>query len=94
MPVAPVDRSAFAAYPHLRMVLGRVMTGNARTGLSGCSLFAGIGGFDLAMERAGICVRAAAEIDGACREVLARWFPGTALLGDVGEVSAGDLRAG
>lgn len=61
--------------------------------LTGCSLFAGIGGFDLAMGRAGISVRAAVEIDTACRGVLARRFPGTALLGDVGEVSAGDLRA-
>lgn len=61
--------------------------------LTGVSLFAGIGGFDLAMQRAGISVRAAVEIDPRCRQVLARHFPGTTLHEDVTEVSAGELRA-
>jgi DNA (cytosine-5)-methyltransferase 1 len=39
--------------------------------LTGVSLFAGVGGFDLAMERNGVNVVAAVEIDKKCQEVLA-----------------------
>ena len=39
--------------------------------LTGVSLFAGVGGFDLAMERNGVKVVAAVEIDKKCQEVLA-----------------------
>jgi DNA (cytosine-5)-methyltransferase 1 len=60
--------------------------------LTAVSLFAGIGGFDLALRRAGITVAAAAEIDPACRTVLARHFPGTTLFNDVSEVTGDQLR--
>jgi DNA-cytosine methyltransferase len=39
------------------------------------SAFAGIGGFDLALERAGMRCAGQIEIDPACRTVLARHFP-------------------
>src|SRR5688500_10166006 len=39
------------------------------------SLFAGIGGFDLGFERAGIVTRWQAEIDPSCRDILARHVP-------------------
>lgn len=61
--------------------------------LTAVSLFAGIGGFDLALQRAGVDVAAAVEIDPAARGVLADHFPHTALFDDVREVSADDLRA-
>jgi len=61
--------------------------------LTAVSLFAGIGGFDLACQRAGITVTAAVEIDPACRAVLARHFPHTALFDDVTEVTGDQLRA-
>jgi DNA (cytosine-5)-methyltransferase 1 len=61
--------------------------------LTAVSLFAGIGGIDLACQRAGIDVRAAVEIDPGCRGVLARHFPGTALFEDVTEVTGDQLRA-
>jgi DNA (cytosine-5)-methyltransferase 1 len=61
--------------------------------LTAVSLFAGIGGFDLACRRAGIEVTAAAEIDSACRAVLARHFPRTTLFEDVTEVTGDQLRA-
>lgn len=61
--------------------------------LTAVSLFAGIGGLDLACQRAGISVSAAVEIDPACRGVLARHFPRTALFEDVTEVSGDRLRA-
>jgi len=63
------------------------------TDLTAVSLFAGIGGFDLALTRAGVRVVAAVEIDPACRGVLARHFPGTTLFPDVREVSGDQLRA-
>jgi DNA (cytosine-5)-methyltransferase 1 len=61
--------------------------------LTAVSLFAGIGGLDLACQRAGIDVRAAVEIDPACRGVLARHFPATTLFEDVTEVTGDQLRA-
>lgn len=63
--------------------------------LTAVSLFAGIqvGGFDLALERAGVKVVAAVEIDPAARKVLARHFPDTVLFEDVREVTGDALRA-
>lgn len=43
------------------------------------SLFAGIGGFDLAFERAGFRVAWQVEIDPKCRQVLQHHFPGSEL---------------
>ena len=63
------------------------------TDLTGVSLFAGVGGFDLAMERNGIRVVAAVEIDKKARAVLARHFPETVLFNDVNEVTGDQLRA-
>jgi DNA (cytosine-5)-methyltransferase 1 len=57
------------------------------------SLFAGVGGIDLALERAGYDVVAAVEIDKAARGVIADRMPHTTLFDDVTEVSADDLRA-
>lgn len=63
------------------------------TGISAVSLFAGVGGFDLALERAGVSVAAAAEIEPDCRSVLGRHFPRTALFPDVTKVTGDQLRA-
>lgn len=63
------------------------------TDLTAVSLFAGIGGFDLALARAGVKVVAAVEIDPAARKVLARHFPDTVLFEDVREVTGDTLRA-
>lgn len=61
--------------------------------LTAVSLFAGVGGFDLALQRAGVDVVAAVEIDPAARGVLADRFPHTALYNDVTEVTGDQLRA-
>lgn len=61
--------------------------------LTAVSLFAGIGGIDLALERAGVKVVAAVEIDPAARGVLADRFPGVKLFNDVCEVTGDELRA-
>jgi DNA (cytosine-5)-methyltransferase 1 len=61
--------------------------------LTAVSLFAGIGGFDEALRRAGVKVAAAVEIDEACRGVLAHRFPETHLFNDVTEVTGDQLRA-
>ena len=60
--------------------------------LTAVSLFAGVGGFDLAMQRNGINVVAAVEIDAKARAVLARRFPDSRLFPDVTKVTAHDLR--
>ncbi len=57
------------------------------------SLFAGVGGFDLALERNGVEVVAAVEIDKKAREVLGKHFPKTKLFSDVKEVTGEQLRA-
>ena len=61
--------------------------------LTAISLFAGVGGFDLAFKRAGVKVTAAVEIDKKCRDVLALHFPETKLFDDVKEVTGEQLRA-
>ena len=62
------------------------------TNLTAVSLFAGVGGFDLALERAGVKVVAAVEIDKNARGVLAKQFPNTKLFNDVTTVTGKDLQ--
>jgi DNA (cytosine-5)-methyltransferase 1 len=59
--------------------------------LTGVSLFAGIGGFDLAMQRQGVKVVASVEIDKNCNKVLAEHFPNTKQFNDITEVKGSDL---
>ena len=59
--------------------------------LTGVSLFAGVGGFDLAMQRQGVKVVASVEIDKKCNEVLAKHFPNAKQFTDVTEVKGEDL---
>ena len=60
--------------------------------LTAVSLFAGVGGFDLAMERNGIQVVADVEIDKAARSVLERRFPNSTHFNDIKEVTGEQLR--
>ncbi len=57
------------------------------------SLFAGIGGFDLGFERAGITTVWQVEIDDYCRKVLARHFPAAKRFSDIRECGARNLPA-
>jgi len=57
------------------------------------SLFAGVGGFDLALERSGFKVIASVEIDKNARAVLEKHFPKTTLFNDVTEVTGEQLRS-
>ena len=59
--------------------------------LTGVSLFAGVGGFDLAMERNGVKVVATVEIDKKCNEVLAKHFPTAKQFTDVQTVTGKEL---
>lgn len=65
---------------------------NSMTQLTAVSLFAGVGGFDLALERNGVNVVAAVEIDANARGVLRHRFPNTTLFNDVMEVTGEQLR--
>jgi len=57
------------------------------------SLFAGVGGFDLALERAGVKVVASVEIDKKAQDVLRRHFPNSTIYGDVTGVTGEQLIA-
>lgn len=55
------------------------------------SLFAGIGGFDLGLERAGFEIKWQVEIDPFCRAVLAKHWPNVRRYEDVRTVGASNL---
>ena len=57
------------------------------------SLFAGIGGFDLGFERAGMVCRWQVEIDEFCQKVLAKHWPDVTRYGDVRECGKHNLEA-
>jgi len=59
--------------------------------MNAVSLFAGIGGFDLALERSGIKVVASVEIDKKASEVLKKRFPNSTIFGDIKEVTGEQL---
>ena len=56
------------------------------------SLFAGVGGFDLALERSGVQVVASVEIDKNARKILEKQFPNSTILEDVCDVTGDKLR--
>lgn len=57
------------------------------------SLFAGIGGFDLGLERAGMEPAWQVEINSYCLQVLDRHWPDVKRYGDIKEIDATDLEA-
>lgn len=61
--------------------------------MNAVSLFAGVGGFDLALRNNGVEVVAAVEIDKKASAVLAKHFPNTQLFSDVREVTGEQLIA-
>jgi len=61
--------------------------------ITAVSLFAGVGGFDLALERNGVKVVASVEIDKKAQEVLRRHFPNSTIFGDIQGVTGEQLIA-
>ena len=55
------------------------------------SLFAGIGGMDLGLERAGMTCRWQVEIDPFCRKVLAKHWPEVPKYGDIRKLNGSEL---
>ncbi len=55
------------------------------------SLFAGIGGFDLGLERAGMEIVWRVEIDPYCNKILAKHWPNVRKYGDIREVGSHNL---
>lgn len=59
--------------------------------LTGVSLFAGVGGFEIAMRNHNVKVVASVEIDKNCQSVLRRHFPESTIFDDVTTVKGSDL---
>jgi len=59
--------------------------------LTAVSLFAGVGGFDLALERNGVKVVASVEIDSKASAILAKQFPNSKLFNDIKGVTGEQL---
>ena len=59
--------------------------------ITAVSLFAGVGGFDLALERNGVKVVASVEIDKKAQDVLRRHFPESTIFGDISGVTGEQL---
>jgi DNA (cytosine-5)-methyltransferase 1 len=59
--------------------------------LTAISLFAGVGGFDLALERNGVKVVASVEIDQKASAILAKQFPNSKLFNDIKGVTSEQL---
>jgi DNA (cytosine-5)-methyltransferase 1 len=59
--------------------------------LTAVSLFAGVGGFDLALERNGVKVVASVEIDQKASAILAKQFPNSKLFNDIKGVKGEQL---
>ncbi len=57
------------------------------------SFFAGIGGFDLGMERAGMQVVVQCEISTFCQQVLKKHWPDVPLFGDINQMTVDDIPA-
>lgn len=55
------------------------------------SLFAGIGGIDLGLERAGLICRWQVEIDPFCNRVLEKHWPGVKRYGDITKLTGNEL---
>ena len=59
--------------------------------LTGVSLFAGVGGFEIAMRNHNVKVVASVEIDKNCQSVLRRHFPESTIFDDVTTVKGSCL---
>jgi DNA (cytosine-5)-methyltransferase 1 len=74
-------------------VADRARTSQPKRRLNALSFFSGALGLDLGLEQAGIEVLLASEIDKACRETITMNRPETALIGDIREYSAKQIRS-
>lgn len=74
-------------------VADHARTSRPKRRLNALSFFSGALGLDLGLEQAGIEVLLASEIDKACRETISMNRPETALIGDIREYSAEQIRS-
>ena len=73
------------------LALIKTLIGGEMKQLTAVSLFAGVGGFDLALERSGVKVVASVEIDPKASAILAKQFPNSKLFNDVKGVTGEQL---
>jgi DNA (cytosine-5)-methyltransferase 1 len=74
-------------------VTDHARTSKPKARINALSFFSGALGLDLGLEKAGIEVLLASEIDTACRETITLNRPGTALIGDIRDYSAEQIRS-
>jgi DNA (cytosine-5)-methyltransferase 1 len=75
-----------------KRVQDRPASGKRKGKIKALSFFSGALGLDLGLEKAGIDVLLASEIDKACRETISENKPDMALIKDIRDYSAGDIR--
>ena len=66
--------------------------GKSKRRVKALSFFSGALGLDLGLERSGIEILLTCEMDKACRETISINRPNTALIGDITQYTAGDIR--
>jgi len=74
------------------LVSDRKFTDNKKSEIVALSFFSGAMGLDIGIEKAGISVRLASEIDKRCRQTILANNPDIGLIGNISEYSVGDIR--
>jgi DNA (cytosine-5)-methyltransferase 1 len=88
-----VRQTLYAINRALEIIAGaqrqpHIVCGKGKNAMKFISLFAGIGGFDLGLERAGMQCVGQVEIDSYCQSILSKHWPDVKRMGDIRDVTA------
>lgn len=87
-----IEENDLLAYIKANQQPDRLRKNNKLPAIKALSFFSGAMGLDLGLEKAGIHVLLACEIDKSCRKTIATNKPDLALLGDIWQYSADEIR--
>jgi DNA (cytosine-5)-methyltransferase 1 len=93
IPADALDELLAAIEPGAPLHVDRIARPSKNSSMVGLSFFSGALGLDLGLESAGIDVVLASEIDKASRETIVSNRPDMALVGDIRDYTASDIRA-